>query len=403
MRGRVVLLILSAGFHLSVGAQNITIGDPPPLSLSSAGKKVHLCKPGPWGDLEYYYTYLEAPSHIMELINTPSPRTVWTFPDKDAPQLKEFLLTSGLPVDQVQSILQDSIPFQKRPPFLLYPSSKIIESMPPATRQAIYTELRKWPQNKTYRQPIIIESGNIREWFSGSDLSVETIALIEKLAFKIGNSTVFSDIPTVLSYLHHDYEDRAFMKALTRTRSLILHLKITEDSDIEALKDYWSAGSRYKDIFPLLESAASSTIASGEQILDAAHIIPPTPRKYLYTFPTLSLGIDGTFPDGFWTSLNFFNYLPDEQFDNVKNVMAYARENFLPASPPYKYGDMLLLIDPVANKSIHACIYIADDIVYTKNGRSILQPFMFMKMSDLLTRFSGELSPTVEAWRKIAN
>ena len=68
---------------------------------------------------------------------------------------------------------------------------------------------------------------------------------------------------------------------------------------------------------------------------------------------------------------------------------------------PYRFGDLLLFFDVEKSDVIHTCIYIADDIVYTRNDRSPLRPFMLMKIGDLLTRIraaNAELG--VEALRR---
>ena len=39
------------------------------------------------------------------------------------------------------------------------------------------------------------------------------------------------------------------------------------------------------------------------------------------------------------------------------------------------------------NLPIHAAVYIADDVVFTKNGGNDRQPWMLMKWDDLLARY----------------
>ena len=35
-------------------------------------------------------------------------------------------------------------------------------------------------------------------------------------------------------------------------------------------------------------------------------------------------------------------------------------------------------------------VYLADDIVFTKNGNNATQPWMLMRLKDVLTDYSGE-------------
>ena len=392
----IFLLAVPTGFtqDIIIKGGPITLSEERVEALAS----VHQCKPGPWGDLEYYYTYLEAPPHLMALINTPSSRTIWDLPGKNPIQLREFLIQAGMLIRNVDKVLQVSVPFQGGPDYRLFPPTEIVKSLPDQVRAVIYAELRKFAANRDYRFPVIIESRDVQSWFKGSDLKPETIALIEKLSYSMGNSLAFSDTAAVLSHISSDPEERIFLKALTRTRSLILNLKITADSDFKTLRSYWSAGYKSKDIIPIFESYASTP---GVERLDVSHLLPPTPRKYLYTFPTFSLGVDGTFPDSFWTALNFFRYQPSDEFNDIESVMSYAQANYLPAQKPYGFGDLLIFSNPINKRTLHAAVVIADDIVYTKNSRSLLRPFMLMKIDDLLTRFTYDLKPNIEVWRKV--
>ena len=58
--------------------------------------KLYSCKPGPWGDLEYYYIYLEAPDSLVA--HFPAPNTVikWVFPDASEAGVRTLFDTAGL-------------------------------------------------------------------------------------------------------------------------------------------------------------------------------------------------------------------------------------------------------------------------------------------------------------------
>ena len=40
-------------------------------------------------------------------------------------------------------------------------------------------------------------------------------------------------------------------------------------------------------------------------------------------------------------------------------------------------------MDKSNGNAYHSCVYLADDIVYTKNGRSRLSPWVLMKLEDV--------------------
>ena len=134
--------------------------------------------------------------------------------------------------------------------------------------------------------------------------------------------------------------------------------------------------------------------------VDVAHLLPPLPRKNLYTFPTLAMGVEGMFPDSYWTSLNFFNYFPEDALGDPELVKQYYESHYTRAGLPFEFGDLILIKEQDSGETVHACVFVADDIVYTKNGRSLYRPFLLMKLKDLLSRYGESKSTKVEIWRK---
>jgi hypothetical protein len=59
---------------------------------------------------------------------------------------------------------------------------------------------------------------------------------------------------------------------------------------------------------------------------------------------------------------------------------------------------MLLLLGP-GQTFTHSCIYLADDIVYTKNGKGRLRPWLLMKLDDLTKYYSFDRTITVQGYR----
>lgn len=391
---RAILFLLLASSPLSlVGQLNEA---PITLTLTQPEKRVYHCRPGPWGNLDYYPITLEAPDHLVEMVPRPSARTVWSFPGLSVDQIRVVLKSALLSDIAIDQVLRESLPTQLGPSYHLYPSIELVEGMSPQSRSLLYAALRKWSVNRFHHSPVIIEDGNPHAWFSGSQLSPETIQRIESLCYRMGNSLAFSDVSAVLYRLTSDVEEFAFLKALTRTRSLMLRLRIDENTDTDALKSYWTMGLKSKDVLPYFDSI---TRTPGNDRVDLIHLLPPTARKYLNTFPTLALGMEGNFPGSFWTSLNFFRYQPASDFNDDVYAVSYTRSFYSPAEKPYTFGDLLLISLPDSPTPIHSCVYVADDIVYTKNGRSVMRPFMLMKINDLLSRYSTEGTPTISIWR----
>jgi hypothetical protein len=121
----------------------------------------------------------------------------------------------------------------------------------------------------------------------------------------------------------------------------------------------------------------------GIEALPLSHMLPALVRKLLYTYPSLDMGKNGILPDCHWTSLNFFNYDPHEYLLDSRLATSAVLEKFEPVNPPYKYGDILFFLSNATGDAYHSCVYLADNLVFTKNGRNLLSPWLIMKREDV--------------------
>jgi hypothetical protein len=105
-------------------------------------------------------------------------------------------------------------------------------------------------------------------------------------------------------------------------------------------------------------------------------------RSLLNTYPEIPKDATQAQRDCYWTAFNFFNRTPDDRFNDnkfmEKALVAYHDQ--VEGSP--RYGDILFLVDG-SGRPFHAAVYLADDLVYTKNGGHFTQPWVIMKLGDL--------------------
>src|SRR6476660_7928705 len=66
---------------------------------------VYRCAPGPWGDIEYQYIYLEAAEELVSHFAMPSTQPRWSFPGASVEQLSMLFDTARLPADWIESWL----------------------------------------------------------------------------------------------------------------------------------------------------------------------------------------------------------------------------------------------------------------------------------------------------------
>lgn len=219
--------------------------------------------------------------------------------------------------------------------------------------------------------------------FARSRATPESIAVFRSLCYERGDYLLFSDWQALLSALPALAERNAVAQALMGRFVLFASVRVTPQSDVAALMRYWGAGEFGRDIRPLLEAAAR--LPEG-LTLSLAQLLPPHIRAQLNTFP---LATPNEQLNCHWTTFNFFR--PDPQPPaGVRHWREKLRTDYMPVSDAPRYGDVLLLVKP-DNTWVHSCVYLAADLVYTKNGGSPFAPWQLSTIADVLDFYSWDL------------
>jgi len=195
----------------------------------------------------------------------------------------------------------------------------------------------------------------------------------------------FCDTPLVMRHLESQAEKVALIGALVRTRGLSVRLRTDRWEDFSTVADYWTAGRNEPFATPILEAAFSHPEIES---IDIIQLLPPVPRKLLNTYPATDLQVNADLPDCYWTALNFFHQDPAARMLDFRAVNSHLRQYYRRLEPGDRaLGDIHLLIDPVTDQLIHSYVSIAGEIVYTKNGISVMAPWVLMRESDMLSRY----------------
>jgi hypothetical protein len=165
--------------------------------------------------------------------------------------------------------------------------------------------------------------------------------------------------------------------------------------------EYWAAGGRAKDLRPLLESLAR--VPEGCKI-DIAHLLPPFARQRIYTYPQPADDTGTAKEDCHWTSVNFFNNRPTPVFFNPEETARFMKANYSEIGSGTKsaqFGDVICLVTS-QDIVVHSAVYIADDILFSKNGAGLNQPWIYVKLEDMLPHYmiSNETLKVVTYRRK---
>jgi hypothetical protein len=349
---------------------------------------------GPWGDLTCVRITLEPPDEYIPTDGNSFGPTQWFFEGFTPATLADFFSRCGLSESQRAELANPATWSEKTNGILVLPGDELILGLDEPVRERLYSVLATNQENMLYLWPFKSTADSFDAWFGRAGLSPETLALLKKLTYRRGRYLCLSDMFVAYPRVTTNEERRRLIKMLVRTPTLLIKLRVTPDSDVAALADYWDNGRHNKSIVTLLESL---TNVPGGITIDVAHMLPPFARKRLYTFPVPFSDPSAPWPDCNWTAMNFFNDPPDNRYYNNTAWQQELSENYTSVFPPV-FGDLVIFFRPDGTP-MHMAVFIADEFVFTKNGRSNYCPWTFMKLDDLVADYTLDYTPKFAFFR----
>ncbi len=364
-----------------------------PETQSPYDEYVHQARPGPWGELQYSRLLIEPPDEFT--LEDPSlfAPPEWVFKDYTPDRLAELWHTANLDAAQIAALRAATVE-QSTPAtaLIVRPSTDLVLALATEARAAIYAVLSAFPENPAQNEPFRFRADTADEWFENSGVPPATLALVRRLLYRRGSSLLFSDYAVVMPQIASHSERIRLIKTLARKSTLLVKLRVRPTSDLDTLAEYWGRGPRRKGMRALLESIANRP----EGItIDVAHLLPKFARSVLFTYPPPPADANH---DCHWTSLNFFNDAPDERFADTNVVRQTLQTDYIPVVGRPMLGDIFVFAraDDVV---IHSCVFVADDIVFTKNGASETMPFILMNLSDVIAFYPADPPLVIRAYR----
>jgi hypothetical protein len=351
---------------------------------------------GPWGQLEYFTATLVAPKELLQAAMPRSFRTTWVFEGYTRDALREFLRSLELPSAMEAVLIDPELWLEQSHAITVHVPREVVRDLPPAARKRIAEELAKFAANRHHMEPELILGDSAREWLEEFEISQPVLEFVDSALYSRGSFKAFADIPEALALCRNDAERLRLMAGFSRTSTIMAKVRIRAASP-EALNEYWGTGLRRKSTLPLLESFFR---VKGLNLIDVVHLLPAQIRKILFTFPDPLSTRSGYLPDCHWSSLNFFNPEPLESLSDPVNASAYVQEHFERVNPPYRLGDVLFLSERKTGMGLHSCAYVADNIVFTKNGRSPLQPWVLMTLEEVRKLYDLHFESEITAYRR---
>lgn len=346
-------------------------------------------KAGPWGKLWYYEVLLAPSGNTLEQLPAPSADPVWTFTGIDRAGLLAAVRDVAMPEPvraQLTALFRASEP-DAGGRLTVRPSLELVLAVPREFRARVFPHLVAGLSVADYAQNIPFPAGfTIDEWFDAGSLPETVRQAMLRLVYPLGDRIMLSDFGALYHLLKTRPEQLSAQRTALRVPGVVVLLERPDPADVPALAAYWRPG-RHKSIAALLQSFAANP--DNNRFLDVIHLLSPIEREFLNTYfnpagPSMT-------PSCFWTAFNFGEEKPDNRYLvlpgswSEHEAMAWRdlTANYLPIAAPARLGDIIGYRRKGAPAIVHAAVFIADGLVYTKNGATFSQPWCLSRLEDI--------------------
>ena len=357
------------------------VADPFSVDPKDKSRTIHS---GAWGDLIMRDIELERPAeYLTEEVTIPHAE-VWNFSGMNVEAVKALLAKNGLSAAQLELAFAPGAFTVKTTGTELRPADAFLLSFGPDTRAKLYPALAGMGIYLYMDYPYIFPADTVESIYRDPRLEPEDVTVLKQFIYPNGQARQLVDYDALLNRIPTAQRRVAVAKALSRQSALLGGLMVKPDTDIDKIAAYWGhlPGVHFTDIRPLLE--ALKQLPDGGS-LGLYYLLPKFARDRLYTFP-LPPQPGEPVMDCHWSTFNFCNETPDNGFNDSTYAVAYIQKNYYQIAAPSVYGDILLLMND-KQEIKHSATYLADDIVFTKNGNNYRQPWMLMRIPDLLATY----------------
>jgi len=332
---------------------------------------------GPWGDLHVLPIILNCPSEQTLLDLDLTPYRQWTFSPATTDEIRQHFSNVGLDAQTSAELVKTAMPTLDGKGYVLHPPDNVVRRLSPTQRGALYAILSRNSANVAQNMPFCLKNISLREWFANSTVPADTIARIEPLLYKRGHYLAFSDPQLILPYIPQRYARIELIRVLRRVSTLRLNVSLRPGQPSDAALAYWGEKNRKAFVEPILPA-----LYAPEGGVSVLALLPHFPNVRVYTYPSPDEPGGPAHCNCHWASLNFFNDPSDDRIALNENLSATLANQYTPLNSTTHLGDVVLLFHD--NELVHSCVYVAGDIVFTKNGAGDIAPFIFEHLDDVV-------------------
>ena len=337
-------------------------------------------RPGPWGELLTQDISLQRPvEYLNQELKTIQP-PVWVFHGMNVQQVEALFITNGLSQPEAEKALAPDRLGTQGTDALLKPSEDFVFSLSSETRDRLYGALRGRHVNVALDWPYCYARSDLESVLADTHLYPDDLALFKQLLYGGNGAWRFSDFDTLMGKIPTLERRTAMAASLSRQPAVLAALRIRADTDINEMAAYWGhlPNGRFAELRPILE--AIKRLPKGGTV-SLVYLLPPFAREHLYTYPLPPKPGEPT-PDCHWSVLNFSSVKPDNRFFDFAERDRYIVQNYSEVVGPHLCGDVVVFLDEKGG-SRHSAVYLAEDLVFTKNGENYTMPWILMRIPDL--------------------
>lgn len=345
-------------------------------------------QPGPWGRLWYFDVLLAPSAETLEQLPAPDPHPRWVFAGLSRDQLLQAADTVAMP-EPTRTALRAL--FAATAPdadgrITVEPPLDLVLAVPSGFRAAAFPHLVGGLSVTDYAQHIPFPKGfTVDEWFDSGSLPETVRQAILRLVYPAGDRVMLSDFGALYQLLDTRPEQLSAHRAALRMPALMVLLERPNPAEVPGIAAYWTYG-RDKSVRRLLESFAADP---GQRFLDIVHLLSPVERELINTY-FKPAGPDPV-PSCFWTAFNFGADRPDDRFLVIPGIWTEQRElawqelaqKYDPIPAPTRLGDIIGYRRKGEAAFDHVCVFLADDLVFTKNGFTFSSPWVISRLAGL--------------------
>jgi len=360
------------------------------IEARTSGRAV-LNRAKPLGSFEYLQVPFEPPRDFLPDTAQPLAAPRWFFGDCSRSQLCAVFSQCGLKAEQAASLLQPERWQSVSNGFWISPPAELVQEMSRPARERIYSILANQPANSAQCHPFRFRPEAFETWLGGTGLEADEERLLRQLTYRQGPALCFCD-GAILQGLMAPGRFRLLVNALYAENTLVMRLHVKPGMDFDGLVRYWKRGGHVESLRPFLESLAR---LPGGGTVNVRWLLPDFAQERLYTYAAPLREDSSALQNCFWSAMNFFSTQPDDRFLDPRQVVRTLKSDFDQVTGAPVFGDLVMLLDG-AGRPVHLCVYLADEVVFTKNGRAVSEPWVLMKLSDVLATYASKVAaPTV--------